>query len=69
MFLPIFTDLAEKEDIKMVAVNIDENKDEAIEAGVQGIPTVIIFKDGKEAFKNVGFMTPEQLTEFVNQAK
>ena len=69
MFLPVFRAHAENEDIKMVTVNIDDDGEAAAEAGVQGVPTVLIYKDGKEAFRNVGFMTPEQLVEFVNQAK
>ena len=69
MFLPIFREHATTVDMKMVTVNIDDDQQAAVDAGVQGVPTIIIFKDGKEAFKNVGFMTPEQLTEFVNQAK
>ena len=68
MFLPIFK-AHEENEIKLVMVNIDDDQQAAIEAGVEGVPTVIIFKDGKEVFKNVGFMNPDQLTEFINQVK
>ena len=69
MFLPVFREHSKTETVKMVTVNIDDDQEAAIAAGVQGVPTVQIYKDGKKAFENVGFMTPEQLVEFINQAK
>ena len=39
-------------------LNVDESQDIAIEYGVASIPTMIIFKDGKEADRIVG-LTPE----------
>ena len=39
-------------------LNVDESQDIAIEYGVASIPTMIIFKDGKEVDRIVG-LTPE----------
>ena len=35
--------------------------------GVASIPTIILFKDGKEAKKNIGAMSKAQLEEFISE--
>ncbi len=44
--------------VKVVKINTDDNQNISGQFGIQGIPTLIIFKDGKEAERLVGF-TPE----------
>jgi len=34
--------------IKIVKINVDENREHAMKFGVRGIPTMIIFKNGTE---------------------
>ena len=67
MFGPIFESV-EKEvtDKKFYKVNVDENEEICKQYGVMSIPTTIIFKDGKEIKKNVGFMDEDSFKEFVN---
>jgi thioredoxin 1 len=69
MFIPVFKQHAENEEIKMVMVNIDDDAEAAGAAGVQGVPTIQIYKDGAKVEENVGFMTPDQLVEFINRVK
>lgn len=57
-------DMADK--VKVVKVDVDQNKDVAAQYGVMSIPTMIMFKDGKEAAKNVGAMPKEALVDFIN---
>ncbi len=52
-------------DIKVVKVNIDEFEDIAREYGVMSIPTLILFKDGKEVKKNIGFIDKSKLEDFL----
>ena len=40
---------------KIVKLNVDENKAVSSEHGVMSIPTVIVFKDGQEADRQIGF--------------
>ncbi|RLE58065.1 MAG: thiol reductase thioredoxin, partial [Thermoprotei archaeon] len=52
-------------------INVDENPDITARFGVMGIPTIIIFKDGKEVARLVG-AHPQELIErklsvFLNQ--
>ena len=67
MFGPIF-DSVEKEvtEKKFFKVNVDENEEKKKKYGVMSIPTTIIFKDGKEIKKNVGFMDENSLKEFID---
>ncbi len=53
-------------DIECLKVNIDKYSDLATKYRVMSIPTVIMFDDGKEIKKNVGFMDEDELKEFVN---
>ncbi len=54
---PVIEELSEEYKDKVVIgkVNVDEEKELAQRYGVMSIPTVIIFKDGKEAERKVGF--------------
>ncbi len=41
--------------VRFVKMNTDENMNTPMSYRIQGIPTMIIFKDGKEAARIVGF--------------
>lgn len=67
MISPIISEIAnELTDIKVVKVNVDEHPDISQNYGVMSIPTLILFKYGKEVAKNVGFMPKDDLIEFIN---
>ena len=55
------------EDINILKVNTDEFEELSMKYGVMSIPTIILFKDGKEVAKNIGFMAKEELEEWINQ--
>lgn len=62
MIGPIFEELSkEMKDIAFTKLNVDENGEIAGEHGVRGIPTMILFTDGKEVGRIVGFMPKEAL--------
>lgn len=68
MMGPIVEELAEKLQgkAKVGKVNVDENQDLAMEYTVMSIPTLIIFRDGKEAKRFVGVRDKnELLNEFL----
>lgn len=69
MFGPIFEGVAEiKKDIKFCKLNVDEdNENTSKEYGVMSIPTVILFKDGKEINRNIGFMDEDSLINFLEE--
>ena len=68
MIAPILEEVANerKDSLKIGKLNVDENKEKSIEFGVRGIPTMILFVEGKEVGKHVGALTKQQLLEFVD---
>jgi thioredoxin 1 len=54
-------DLSEK--IVVFKINIDENPDSPQRYGVRGIPTIIFFKSGEEADRQVGVIPKSKLYE------
>jgi thioredoxin 1 len=54
-------------------INIDDNRDIAINLGIQSIPTIIIYKNGIEMNRFIGLQTTETLKNalrhVINQAK
>lgn len=54
-------------DFDIVKVDIDEAEDLAIKYNVAVVPTLIMFKDGKEVDRVSGFMTGEVLTSRVEE--
>lgn len=65
MLAPIIEKLAEENvgKLKICKLNTDENQNIAAQYGIQGIPTMIVFKEGKEVGRNVGVMSKEKLQE------
>ena len=63
MLAPILADLAENSDgkFKIGKVNVDEEMDLAMEYGIEVIPTLFYFKNGKIAKKSVGLMTKAEI--------
>ena len=53
--------------LKVAKVNIDENPGTPSNYAVRGIPTLMIFKDGKPAATQVGAMPKSQLKAWVAQ--
>ena len=59
---PIVEDLSnEINDIKFYKLDVDKSADIAQQYEVMGIPTLILFKDGKEIKRIVGFKPKEEL--------
>ena len=52
---------AERPDVEIVGIDVDENQDLAEEYGVYSIPCLILFKDGMEADRSVGLVPKEAI--------
>ena len=52
---------AERPDVTVVGVDIDENMDLAEEYGIFSIPCLILFRDGAEAERSVGLVPKERV--------
>ena len=69
MQLPIIEEFSSEMEGKATVgkVNVDEQLELAQSFGIQSIPTLILFKDGKPIKKLVGLHSKESLYEEVNQ--
>jgi len=70
MVAPVVEDLARAYDGRalMAKVNTDENVQVASKLGIMGIPTLILFKDGQEIDRVVGYAPQRVLEEKLNAA-
>ena len=68
MLGPVLEELAsEREDVKVVSIDVDENESLASQYRVFSIPCLVLIKDGEEAKREVGFKTKEELNEFIGE--
>ncbi|TMM21258.1 MAG: thioredoxin [Actinobacteria bacterium] len=67
---PVLDQIAEeRDDLKIVKLNIDEQPAVAQRFGVMSIPTLILFKDGEPAAAAVGAMPKSMLEERLGLAE
>lgn len=63
---PIVNEVAEeRDDIKVVKVNIDEEENVAIDFQVMSIPTLVVVKEGKITNRAVGLIGKEEVLELL----
>ena len=64
---PILEEIAEekKDRLRIVKLNIDENQQTPQKYGVRGIPTLILFQDGRLVDSKVGSMPKSSLNEWI----
>jgi thioredoxin 1 len=59
---PVLEEIAgEREDLKVVKLNVDENQQTAAQFQVLSIPTLILFRNGEVAKKVVGALPKKRL--------
>lgn len=68
MVAPVIEEVAQNMDgkIKFAKLNTDENQKTARDFQIMAIPTLLIFKDGKEIERIIGFKPKDQLEEQLN---
>ena len=68
MFGPVLDKVAKETEgaAHVVKVNIDEEPELASRYGVMSIPTVILFKDGKEIARKVGAQSTDVYTDLLD---
>ena len=53
--------------LKVGKLNVDENPATAQQYGIQGIPTLILFKEGKPAHQVVGFQSQSNIQRAIDE--
>ena len=62
---PVVNELAAEWDgkVKIVKLDVDENPSVAISFNVMGVPTLLLFKDGKPVERTTGYMPKDRLAK------
>lgn len=70
MVSPIVEELSNEygEKVRFAKMNTDDNETTSTQFGIWSIPTLIIFKDGKEINRLVGFAPKEQLKRQIDRS-
>ena len=71
MMAPILNDVAAatEGEARIYKLNVDEYQQVAAKYGIRNIPTMIIFRDGKEYERLVGMKTKDALIQSLRKAK
>ena len=62
----VSVDMAGK--VKVAKINVDENPMAASKYGVRGMPTLMVFKDGKVAATHLGAMSKQAIADWIKQS-
>ena len=66
MLGPVFEKVSDEvNDVKFVKLDVDKFNDIARQYGVMSVPTLILFENGKEVKKEIGFMSEDKLKDFI----
>jgi thioredoxin 1 len=69
MVAPMLQELASKigDKASILKVDVDKNQKAAIAYQVQGVPTLLLFKNGKVVWRQSGVVPVNQLEQIINQ--
>ena len=66
MLSPVVEKVSEEVDrVKFVGIDVDSAERLAIKYGISSIPCLILFKNGEEADRSVGFVPADKLKSFL----
>lgn len=69
-FSPVIDEVSEeRNDIKVCKVNVDDERMLAMKNKVMSIPTLLMYKDGKQVQRTQGAMTKQELLEVIDQVQ
>ena len=67
MLAPTLEQIAEeREDIKVCKVDVDEQRELAIQFGIQSIPTLLIFENGVVKNQTVGVVSKDRILSLID---
>lgn len=68
MLSPVFESVSEEiKDIKFIKVDVDKFEELCRNYKVMSVPTLILFENGKEVKRKIGFIPKEQLIKFIDE--
>ena len=62
MLAPILEELSgQHPELKIVKVDVDENRDLALQYGIESIPTLLVFRNGQLVNRSVGLVSQPEI--------
>ena len=70
MLMPVLEQIS-TEDVgaKFIKLDIDEYRKEALDNGIRAVPTLVLFKDGKEVSRASGYQPREKILSWLEEHK
>jgi len=66
MLAPVLEEIAaERADLKIGKINVDEQPQLASQFGIMSIPTLLVFKNGKQVNQGIGYMPKENVLKLL----
>lgn len=67
MLAPVMEELSDEMDgeVDFFSADVDENRDLAYQFDIQSIPAIVVFSNGEEVTRTVGFQPKEDLKELI----
>ena len=70
MLMPVLEQIStENVGAQLIKLDIDEYRKEAIDNGIRAVPTLVLFKDGKEVSRASGYQKREKLLSWIEEHK
>ena len=58
-----------KDEIKIIKIDVDKNQNLAAQYQVRGVPTMMLFKNGKSVWRQSGVLQKNDIINIINQNK
>ncbi len=69
MLGPILNEVKETlgENVKIIKIDVDKNQQLASQLQVRGVPTLILYKNGEQLWRQSGVLSKDDLVEIIQQ--
>jgi thioredoxin 1 len=69
MMAPILKDVASQlgNTVRILKIDVDKNQQLAAQVGVKGVPTLILYKNGQQVWRQSGVVQANQLAGIIKQ--
>ncbi len=67
MLKPLLEEIANESNIKVISINIDEEEELSRTYKVFSIPCLILFENGKEMKRSIGFIPKEEIESMIGE--
>lgn len=70
MLAPILKEVKEElgDEVKIVKIDVDKNQPLAAKYQVRGVPTMILFRNGNQIWRQSGVLTKEEIKKHITSA-